>query len=54
MYKFIVFFVLCALFSSCGVVQKIPQDLSAEGAVTKEKVVNRTTKWYYQPDNYEN
>lgn len=43
----------CGLLSSCGVIQKVPQDISAEGAITKEKVVNRTTKWYYNPENYD-
>lgn len=57
-YSKVVGFLLVALsiiylamqFSSCSLVQPAVQNkqLGAEGVVSKEKNVSRTTKWYYR------
>lgn len=37
--------------TSCSYLPKVSENnLGAEGAVSKEKNVNRQTKWYFQPD----
>lgn len=63
-YSKVVVFILVALsviylamqFSSCSLIKPSVENnqLGAEGVVSKEKNVSRTTKWFYHnPDNYE-
>lgn len=49
----------CLVFSSCGILSSsIPKaqnnEIGAEGVVSKEKNVTKTTKWFYLPDSSEN
>lgn len=62
-YSKVVGFILVALsilyialqFTSCGVLrpQVETNKIGAEGVVSKEKNVNRTTKWYYKDPTVE-
>lgn len=40
-------------FTSCSTITPAIQDnkLAAEGVVSKEKNVSRTTRWFYKPEN---
>lgn len=59
-YSKVIGFVLVALsalyivlqFTSCSTITPAVQDnkLAAEGVVSKEKNVSRTTRWYYKPE----
>lgn len=46
----------CIVFGSCSSLMKTTpslqqNQLGAEGVVSKEKNVSRTTKWFYKPDD---
>lgn len=45
------------LFSSCSSMRSIPNisdnKIGAEGVISKEKNVNKQTKWYFKPDSVE-
>lgn len=49
----------CLVFSSCGTLSAtVPKahnnNIGAEGVVSKEKTVSKTTKWFYLPDSVDN
>lgn len=49
----------CIVFSSCGAIRTtIPSitdnKIGAEGVVSKEKNVTKTTKWFYLPESEKN
>lgn len=45
------------LLCSCGSTMKLPDvsdyKVGAEGVVSKEKTVNKQTKWFFKPDQVE-
>lgn len=49
-----VFFVVLS-FTSCSYMPSISKnEVGAEGVVSKEKNINKETKWYFQPDTVKN